>query len=139
MDIWKKFGHTQPALDTWREALCDIVAGNVRKTYILVDALDECPGVSGERGKLLRFVAGLVELKLLNLHILVTSRKVGDVEYALSSLGGFRPFGIRNAEVDRDIVKYIEAEIGQDRVMKGWPSSVREEVEKELGSKANGM
>ena len=120
-------------------SVCDAVAGIIRETYVLVDAFDECPSLSGEPEKLLKFVRGLVEMKLPNLHILVTSRKVSDVEYVLNSLRVFKPFDICNAEVDQDIVKYIKVEIHQDRVMKQWPSSVREEVEKELGSKASGM
>jgi len=138
VDIWKKSGHTQPALDTWREMLHAVVEGN-RETFVLVDALDECPSLSGERERLLKFLRSLVEMHLPSLHILVTSRKVSDVERVLGQLGHFGPFGIRNAEVDRDIVKYVEVEIGQDSVMQQWPAGLRHEVERELGSRANGM
>ena len=138
VDIWKKFGHTQLALDTWKEMLHAVVEGN-RETFVLVDALDECPSLSGERERLLKFLRSLVEMHLPSLHVLVTSRKVSDVERVLGRLGHFGPFGIRNAEVDRDIVKYVEVEIGQDPVMQQWPAGLRYEVERELGSRANGM
>jgi hypothetical protein len=138
VDKWKKFRHTQPGLDTWREALRDVAEGN-RETYVLVDALDECPSIAGERGKLLKFVESLLGMNVPNLHILVTSRKLSDVENALGSLGGFGPVGIRNADVDQDIVKYVEVEISQDEVMEQWPCALRKEVEKELGSRAHGM
>jgi len=106
---------------------------------VLVDALDECPSISGEREKLLKFVRSLVEMSLPNLHILVTSRKVSDVDYALGPLDPLGPFGIRNSDVDRDILGYVETEISQDRVMKQWPCELRQEAENELGSRANGM
>lgn len=138
VDIWRRFGHTQPNLDTWKEMLCAVVEGN-RETYLLVDALDECPSLSGERGKLLKYVRVLIGMKMPNLHILVTSRKESDIEDVLGHIGDFGPFSIRNAQVDHDILSYLKEEMSRDRIMQQWPSALRREVETELGSKANGM
>jgi hypothetical protein len=138
VNIWRMHGHTSPALGIWKDALRETVKGN-RETFVLVDALDECPLHSGERLKLLRFLEEVVNMKLYNLHLLATSRRESDVERMLGRLGDIPPFSIQNAEVDQDILSYVEGEINQDEVMKLWPATLKFEVERELGSKAHGM
>jgi hypothetical protein len=50
--------------------------------YIIIDALDECPNVSGTpsaREEILELVEELVDLKLPNVHLCVTSRPEVDI------------------------------------------------------------
>ena len=45
--------------------------------YIIVDALDECPNMSGTlsaREQVLELIEEIVDLKLLNVHVCVASR-----------------------------------------------------------------
>lgn len=104
-----------------------------------MDALDEYQIIAGERDKLLKVVQTLLGMNVPNLQILVTSPKVSDVEHVHGLLRKVGPFGIRNADADRDIAKYIEVEISRAEVIEQWPYILRKEVEKELGSRAHGM
>src|SRR5947208_3265819 len=56
--------------------------------YLIVDALDECPNTSlpPHRGQVLRFLEELVDSKLPNLHICVTSRPEADIKAILDPL-----------------------------------------------------
>ncbi|KAH9059181.1 hypothetical protein EDB87DRAFT_813145 [Lactarius vividus] len=61
-------------LDCLKEIL---TAGQLGLTYIIVDALDECPTITGTpsaREKVLELLTDLVNLKHSNLHLCVTSR-----------------------------------------------------------------
>ena len=58
-------------------------------TYIILDALDECPNTPGfpaPRGQVLGLVKDLVDLHLPNLHICITSRPEVDIRTALEPL-----------------------------------------------------
>src|SRR5260221_2685691 len=59
---------------------------NLGPVYIIVDALDECPDVSGipsVREQVLELVRELADLQLPNLHICVTSRPEVDIRSVL--------------------------------------------------------
>lgn len=55
-------------------------------TFIIIDALDECPSVSGEREKLLISLSRLVTAMPGNIHIWCTSRAEPDIATAMESL-----------------------------------------------------
>jgi hypothetical protein len=61
-----------------------------RPTYIIMDALDECPitstGIPSPREDILDFVDELVGLHITNLHICVTSRPAHDIQTVLEHL-----------------------------------------------------
>ena len=58
-------------------------------TYIILDALDECPvtsSIPSPREEVLELVEDLVRLHLPNLHICVTSRPEPDIQIVLNCL-----------------------------------------------------
>jgi hypothetical protein len=97
--------------------------------YIVLDALDEC----SEREKLLRSITAIVDAKLSNVHLLLTSRpevpqNTDLVRRAVSvSLEGC---------VDQDIESYV-AEILSKEV--GWIRERKDEINKGLLDRGNGM
>ena len=87
-------------------------------TYIIVDALDECPDTSGVvslRERVLEVVEELVDLHLPNLRLYFTSRPEADI---------------------RDYVKSV---VHSDRKMRRWRVEDRELVIDMLVRKADGM
>jgi len=61
-----------------------------RPTYLMVDAVDECPNNSGiptPRTRVLQFIQDLVEHRLSQLHIWVTSRRQADMIHVYASDG----------------------------------------------------
>ena len=79
--------------------------------YIIMDALDECPnipGVPSPREEILELVKDLVEARLPNLRICVTSRPEADIRAVLEPLPSTRVSLHDEAGQKRDIIEYIK-------------------------------
>jgi hypothetical protein len=110
--------------------------------YIIVDALDECPDVSGTpspREEVLELLEVLFGLNLSNLHLCVASRPEIDIRKALEPL---EPLQISlHDEVGQkdDIIKYIKFVVHSDRKMRGWRDEDKQLVVEVLSEKSDGM
>ncbi|KAH9003818.1 ankyrin repeat-containing domain protein [Lactarius hatsudake] len=90
--------------------------------YIIVDALDECPGMSGmpaPRETVLDLVEDLTHLQLPFLHLCITSRPEADIR--------------------EDILDYVKAVVSSDRKMRKWRDEEKKLVVEELSNKVDGM
>ncbi|KAJ7925531.1 hypothetical protein B0H13DRAFT_1862993 [Mycena leptocephala] len=113
------------------EALLPLLKGfDQEPIFIVLDALDEC----SERSDLLRLISRMVNAKLPNVHILITSRpevQVGHpelVEVAVSvSLEGW---------VDGNIELYLTEVLSEET---GWIYEKRDEIKTGLLERSNGM
>ena len=110
-----------------------------RSTFIIIDALDECPTRGGERAKLLDLLRSLVASQSANLHVLVTSRKESDIEEKLTGSGTLPPLSIQGEDTDIDIRTHVRAQLACDSTMSKWPEQTKLEVEEVLTTKAKGM
>lgn len=110
--------------------------------YIIIDALDECPDVSGTpspREEVLELLEVLVGLNLSNLHLCVASRPEIDIRKALEPL---EPLQISlHDEVGQkdDIIKYIKSVVHSNRKMRGWRDEDKQLVVEVLSEKSDGM
>jgi hypothetical protein len=110
--------------------------------YIIIDALDECPDISGVRSareKVLDIIDELVNLNLPNVHICVASRPEIDIRNALEPLN---PLQISLHDQDgqkNDIIEYIKSVIHSDQKMKNWREEDKQLVIDTLSDKADGM
>ena len=111
-------------------------------TYIVMDALDECPITStipSPREEVLEFVDELVGLHLPNVHICVTSRPEHDIQAVL------KPLSVRAVSLheetgqQQDIADYVTSFVGSDRRMRRWREEDKDLVIKTLPEKADGM
>jgi hypothetical protein len=111
-------------------------------TYIIMDALDECPttsGVPSPREGVLGFVDELVGLHIKNLHICVTSRPEHDIHAILEPLT-LRPVSLHDESgQEEDIANYVSSFVHSDRRMGRWREEDKELVIKTLSEKADGM
>lgn len=112
-------------------------------TYILIDALDECPnrtGTPSAREKVLNFVEGLVKSSRPNLFICITSRPEQDITAILNPLASpSRRMSLHEEAGQReDINDYIRSFIQSDRAMRGWRTEDKELVINVLSERANG-
>ena len=109
------------------------------KTYIIVDALDECQ----DREALLKFLRHLCSFNPSKLHLLATSREC-DITKRLSA-NVTCAMNIQSAVVDKDIEVYIDHLLENDDQLQKWREvSVRgigafEYIKSGLMLKANGM
>ena len=111
-------------------------------TYIIMDALDECPitsTVPSPREEVLELVEDLVGLHLRNVHICVTSRPEHDIQAVLGHLTP-RPVSLHDETGQQlDIANYITSFVQSDRRMGRWRDEDKNLVIKTLSEKANGM
>ena len=111
-------------------------------TYIVLDALDECPVTStipSPREEVLELVEDLIRLHLPNLHICVTSRPEPDIQIVLERLTE-RPVSLHDESGQKeDIAKYVSSSVHSDRRMGRWREEEKELVIKTLSEKADGM
>ena len=110
--------------------------------YIIIDALDECPDVSGTpsaREEVLQLLEELVGLKLPNLHLCVASRPEIDIRKTLEPLEPLRISLHDESGQKDDIIEYIKSVVHSDRKMRSWRDEDKELVIKVLSEKADGM
>jgi len=111
-------------------------------TYIMMDALDECPKTSTippPREEVLELVGELVGLQLPNLHICVTSRPEPDIQAILKPLTP-HPVSLHDESGQQeDIVNYVASIIHSDRRTQRWRTEEKDLVIKTLTDKADGM
>ena len=113
--------------------------------YIIVDALDECPKLSGmptPRAMVLSLLKDLVGLRFRNLHICVTSRPEVDILNFMGPLARSVVSLHEERGQMKDIYDYIHNVVysdNSDSMMRTWRSDQKELVIKELSKKADGM
>ena len=111
-------------------------------TYIILDAVDECPNTSGipaPREQVLELVGDLMDLGLQNLHLCVTSRPEIDISVALEPLASGQLSLHDQPGQKRDIEQYVRAVVQSDTRMRRWREDDRNLVIETLSEKADGM
>jgi hypothetical protein len=136
-------GSQDPSDASLEQCLKDIFrsAGEL-PIYVIVDALDECPGVYGmpsPRGRVLMLVEELVNLQLPNLHVCVTARPEADIETVLNCLKP-RSVSLHDEEGQKqDIIEYIRLVVKSDSGMGRWRLEDQELVIETLSQRGDGM
>lgn len=106
--------------------------------FVVLDALDECRSWEA----LLDILQEMQGWGKDTLRVLLTSRKEVEIE---ETLGNMVPLNDRTCLeshfVDKDIGTYVQERLAKDISFKRWQkdSEMREEIERTLGRKANGM
>jgi hypothetical protein len=113
-----------------------------RPTFIILDALDECPitsSIPSPREEILELVDELVSLHLPNVHICVTSRPEYDIRVVLECLTE-HPVPLHDESGQQeDIVNFIASFVRSNQRMKRWREEDKNLVIKTLSEKADGM
>ena len=126
-------------IDCLKEMLSLEVEG---PTYIIMDALDECPITStipSPREEVLELVEELVGLHLPNVHICVTSRPEHDIQAVIGHLTP-HPVSLHDETGQQlDIATYVTSFVQSDRRMRRWREEDKDLVIKTLSEKADGM
>jgi hypothetical protein len=111
-------------------------------TFIILDALDECPitsSIPSPREDVLEFVDELVNLHLPNVHICVTSRPEHDIRVVLECLTD-HPVSLHDESGQQeDIANFVTSYVRSNKRMKRWREEDRNLVIKTLSERADGM
>ena len=114
-------GSQQPSVDTLMKCLKDMLElPGQGEIYIVVDALDECPNISGfptSREQVLMILEDLVDLHLPHLHFCFMSRPEVDIRDVLEALAAYSVSLHEQAGQNRDISDYIKSVVYSDRKM----------------------
>jgi hypothetical protein len=138
-------GKNQPSDNNLAECLKQMLTlPNQLPTYLIVDALDESPNSSGipsPRERVLQLVKELVELRLPNLHICVTSRPEIDIRDIIGPLTSRRVSLHDQSGQKQDIVEYVKSVVYSDLepIMRRWRAEDKELVVEVLSERADGM
>jgi hypothetical protein len=126
-------GHTQPSTVSLRYALLSVLQG-FQKAYIIIDSLDECT----ERVLLLSWIKIIIESKLANVHLLVTSRQERDIEDHLRLLSPTRVCLEKEFD-NRDIEEYLDRVLQTDSDFKQWGEKTQGDIRAALMKGGQGM
>ncbi|KAI0290186.1 hypothetical protein B0F90DRAFT_1921140, partial [Multifurca ochricompacta] len=136
-------GSLQPSDSALIECLQEMIKPSGQcTTYVIVDALDECPKTSGTpsaREKVLKVVKELVDLHHPNLRICITSRPEADIQIDLQSLASHTVSLHDEAGQVEDINNYISFFVNADSNTRRWRKEDRELVMNKLCQQADGM
>ena len=103
-------GARKPADVALMHCLKDMVEQYRQATYIVIDAIDECPNTSGfptPREKVLEFLEELIDLQLPHLRICVSSRPEVDIWDVLEPLTCLRVSLHEESGQRKDILDYV--------------------------------
>jgi hypothetical protein len=138
-------GKSQPSDTILAEHLKEMLAlPDERPIYLIIDALDESLNTSGipsPRERVLQLVKELVELRLSNLRICVTSRPETDIRDVLEPLTSRRVSLHDQSGQKKDIVEYVKSVVysNSETIMRRWRTEDKELVVKVLSERADGM
>jgi hypothetical protein len=109
--------------------------------YLIIDALDECPSTSAKpspREEVLKLLVRLIETRLMNLRICITSRREADIKVILEPWT-FRSISIHDERGQlEDIENYIRSVITDSKSQR-WKEEDKEQVIEVLTDQADGM
>jgi hypothetical protein len=133
----------KPDVDALKKCMTDMLRlPGQNPTYIIVDAVDECPNLSGmpsAREEVLELIEELVNLKLPNVHFCVASRPEMDIRKVLEPLTSLKISLHDESGQKEDIIKYIKSVVHSDKAMRRWKEEHKQLVIETLSNKADGM
>jgi hypothetical protein len=135
-EFYNDCGVHQPSDDQLQNVLCDIL-DRFRRAYIVIDALDECT----DRKKTLNWVNKLVEdmnRKAKNLHIVVTSRPLPDIQKVFEKLDPHSVHVGAQPTANPDIMNYIKRKMELEYFQKRHDEETRKTIESRLREHADG-
>jgi hypothetical protein len=124
---------TQPSIDEISDALASLIAG-FSKTFVIIDAVDECKTSDAVRSKFLREVFNLQTKTRANLF--VTSRHIPEVENEFKRKHAVS-FEIRASEAD--IRRYLDGNASRLPLVVQENPELEEEVKVSIINAADGM
>lgn len=139
-DLFNRYnnGRNQPDSDSLSDCLQKMLKSS-HKTYIFIDALDEC----SERMKLLKWMESFVALPDLDhVRLIMTARPETDFNQRIPSMVHERNcVSIQTKSMSADIESYVQSSLRDRAGFKKWIStpSVLQKISSKLGERSGGM
>ena len=136
-------GLRRPDIDALKKCMTDMLSlPGQAPTYIIVDAVDECPNSSGmpsAREEVLELIEEIAHLKFPNVHLCVASRPEMDIRMVLEPLTSLQVSLHDENGQKEDIINYIKSVVRTDRRMQRWREEDQTLVIDTLSQNADGM
>ena len=138
-------GKEQPSDNDLTKCLKDMVTlSDQHPIYLIIDALDESPNTSGipsPRERVLQLLQELVDLRIPNLHICVTSRPEIDIQDVIAPLTSLRVSLHDQSGQKNDIVDYVKSIVysNSEPIIRRWKKEDKDLVIEVLSERADGM
>jgi hypothetical protein len=135
-------GREKPDIDVLQRCFTDMLTLTGHPTYIIIDAVDECPNLLGTpsaREEVLGVIEGLVNLRLPDVHICVASRPEMDIRKVLDPSTSLKISLHDESGQKEDIIEYIKSVVQSDRSMRRWKEEDKQLVVETLSDRADGM
>lgn len=130
----------EPRIEDLKTAFLGILAESTA-TYIVIDALDECPVIK-DRKEILQFLVEISSAESNDVHVLVTSRLEEDIDKIVSEISESNEVTrvpIQNSQVNNDIRRHVEVCLADDSQLNRWATDIKLEVADNLTSNAGGV
>ncbi|USW54031.1 Putative heterokaryon incompatibility [Septoria linicola] len=108
-----------------------------RETFLLIDALDECPENNDGRYGVVQCLTRLLQ-RAQNVKVCVTSRELPNIRESMAELGAL-PQAIDSHVVDQDIRRYTTKMLSLDSRLSRLDRKTTTLIEETISEKANGM
>ncbi|KAF8463735.1 hypothetical protein DFH94DRAFT_606114, partial [Russula ochroleuca] len=138
-------GKTQPSDNNLRKCLKDMLAlPDQRPIYLIMDALDESPSTSGiptACKRVLQLLKELVDFRLPNLHICVTSRPEIDIQDIIAPLTSLQVSLYDQSGQKKDIADYVRSVVysNSEPIIRRWKKEDKDLVIEMLSKRADRM
>jgi hypothetical protein len=135
--FYEEHEHGAPSESGVLNSIRDLITKS--ETYIIIDALDECPNTGDERTELCNILTKMHSWSRERLHILVTSRKETDLLESLLPIVTQESIGIQGSVVDTDIRKFVRTQLQVNSKLSKLSGELQAEIEQALVEKSGGM
>jgi hypothetical protein len=138
-------GKDQPSNSALTKCLKDMLTlPDQPPIYLIMDALDESPntlGIPSPRERVLQVLKDLVDLRLPNVHVCVTSRPEIEIRDVIVPLTSLRVSLHDQSGQKEDITDYVRSVVysNSEPIMRRWKKEDKELVIKMLSERADGM
>ena len=136
-------GLRNPDIDTLKKCVSDMLSlPGQAPTYIIVDAVDECPnfpGMPSARGEVLDLIEEFIDFKIPNLHFCVASRPETDIRMVLEPLTSLKISLHDEIGQKEDVIAYIKSVVRSDWSMRRWKEEDKKLVIDTLSDRVDGM
>ncbi|KAI0539486.1 ankyrin repeat-containing domain protein [Xylaria digitata] len=130
----KNQGSNEPSIKELIETLAAIASACAGDVYLLVDALDECPG----KERKAFYERALGPILATKVKLMIASRKEPDIEEALRNRSLYE-ICIQNDDVNADVRAHVNSVISRDPKFQVMKLSIQEEILDGVVSGARGM
>ena len=133
---------TKLSTDSLVECLKKMLMASEEQIYLLLVVLDECPNntdTSSAREEVLALVKDLVELRLPNLRLCITSCPESNIRTALEPLVTQQLCLDNESGHKQDIIDYVAFAVRSDQMIQRWGNEDRDAAIEKLTEKADGM